>query len=120
MAFRNLRASCACANLSMLCCSTELPAHRGRPAIFGGKVSVLHHLEEHGISGNSPAPQRREHRYLHLNLPLNRRRLCLDHSKFSPNSLPLNHVPVTPMGSRLCVDFRLSPPVFSRLYEHSG
>src|ERR1035441_4170534 len=86
MAFRNLRALSAHVTLSMLCCSTELPVHRGRPVVFGGNMSVLHHLGEDGISGSSPAPPGRKYCYLHLIF----RRCCLKHSNFPPNSLLLN------------------------------
>src|ERR1017187_5712615 len=116
MDFRNLRASCACANLSMLRCSTELPAHRGRPVVFGGNMSVLHHLGEDGISGSSPAPPGRKYCYLHLIF----RRCCLKHSNFAPNSLLLNILPTSSMGSIFCGDFRLSPPVFSIFYGQGG
>ena len=116
MDFRNLRASCACANLSMLRCSTELPAHRGRPVVFGGEMSVLHHLREDGMSGNSPTLLGSNSCCLHLN----RRRCCLKHSNFAPNSLLLNILPTSPMGSIFCGDFRLSPPVFSIFYGQGG
>src|ERR1039458_20025 len=116
MSFRNLRTFSARANLSMLCCSTELPAHCGRPVVFGGNMSVLHHLGEDGLSGNSPAPHRRKDCYLRLIFL----RCCLKHSNFAPNSLLLNILPTSPMGSIFCADFRLSPPVFSIFYGQGG
>ena len=61
-------------------------------------MSVLHHLGEDGISGNSPAPPRRKYCYLHLIF----RRCCLKHSNFAPNSLLLNILPTSPMGSIFC------------------
>ena len=118
LAFRNLRAFSARAPLSMLCCSTELPAHCGRPVVFGGKMSVHRrdHLREDGISANSPAPPKRKRGCLHPS----RRRCSLKYSNFAPNSLLLNLLPTTPMGSIFCGDFRLSPPVFSIFYEQGG
>ena len=67
---------------------------------------ICDHLKEDGSRCNLPAL--RGPRLLPPT-PLNRASLGL-------NSLWINHLPVSPTGSILCADFRLSPPVFSGLY----
>jgi hypothetical protein len=79
-------------------------------------MSVHNYLGEERISGDSPALPGRKSCYLHYNL----RRCCLKQSHIAPNSLLLNILTTSPMGSIFCGDFRLSPPVFSRFYEQGG
>jgi hypothetical protein len=74
------------------------------------------HLKEDGVCCDSPALRGRNYCFFRLNL--RGRRLKCSYS--SPNSLRLNIVPISPTGSIFYGDFRLSPPVFSGLYEHRG
>jgi hypothetical protein len=99
-------------------CGLSLPAHRGRPAALGGNVEfcTCDHLKEDGVFCNSLALRGRSSCYFDFKLRGRR----LNHANPEPNSLRFNIVPASLTGSIFCADFRLSPPVFSRFYEHRG
>jgi enamine deaminase RidA (YjgF/YER057c/UK114 family) len=71
---------------------------------------------EDGVYLDSPALRRQSFCYSHLKACRSR----LDPANSAHNSFALNHIPISATGSILCADFRLSPPVFSRLYEQPG
>jgi|ERR1035438_3046462 hypothetical protein len=118
MYFRNLTPRPTPATLTMLSCSTSLPAHRGWPVVLGGNMAlrILDRLQEDGTNCISPTFHGRICRYFDLNV----RRHPLKHAHSAPNSLRLNILSTTPAPSIFCADFRLSPPVFSIFYEHGG
>jgi hypothetical protein len=105
------------AELRSTCCLSP-SAHRGRPAALGGNVEfcTCDHLKEDGVFCNSLALRGRSSCYFDFKLRGRR----LNHANPEPNSLRLNIVPASLTGSIFCADFRLSPPVFSRFYEHRG
>src|ERR1017187_6824543 len=110
MYFRNLTPRPTPATLTMLSCSTSLPAHRGWPVVLGGNMAlrILDRLQEDGTNCISPTFHGRICRYFDLNV----RRHPLKHAHSAPNSLRLNILSTTPAPSIFCADFRLSPLCF--------